>query len=548
MKIMSKCGRRMFVMTLLVGGCWATGAAQGYRDVTAEALVNPSFELSDASTVLSAATATNISEAYGWTLPTGTSNMAVADAATSAIGFTNNKGGVRPSEGSFFLWYRKGWGNLSTVVSTTMRPLAAGKYYVEVDYKAADYSNNNNHTTNGTKMSIAVTTADGQQLGQSTDARRAYSFANGSSNPGSDTYLVTAPWTRLGTFFTLKETGEAVLSIKAALANNGRSDICLDNVRVYRVDDDAVDGQTAFPLDVTGALANPSFEAGAGGTSWTAYSYNGWTVARSSGDVRADGGTYAQVFGDQLDGTRVFNAWDNSSTTDKSLSQQVNGLPAGRYRLQATVTGTTGAQFALFAGDSVRQVTVADGSTVQTESLCFDKATDDPITLGLRSTVFFKADNFRLTYLGKDVSQARAEYEQALALAQAVLGRAAELGDLTAAERAALAEAVSRQPEGTLEGYQEAADRLRQAAQALVQAEYEQVSKHYAAEMELGSWTNSNVTTNQGQHWDGSASSTIMSRKTDGATTHGRCRCARPSPCPPAATCCAPRAVTPRAT
>lgn len=513
MKIISRHGRRMFVLTLLVGGSWSVNLAQGYRDITTEALVNPSFEMSDATTPLSAATATDISETYGWTLPTGTSNMAVADATTTAIGFTNSKGGVNPSDGSFFLWYRKGWGNLSTAVSTTMRPLSPGKYYVEVDYKAADYSNNNKHTTNGTTMSIAVTDADGQSLGQSTDARRAHSFTNGSSNPGSDTYLVNAPWTRLGTFFTVKESGETTLTIKAALVNNGRSDICLDNVHVYRVDDDAADGQTAFPLDVTGTLANPSFEAGAGGTSWTAYSYNGWTVARTGSEVKADGGTYAQVYGNQLDGLRVFNAWDNSSTTDKTLSQQVNGLPAGRYRLQATVTGTTGAQFSLFAGDSVRKVTVADGNAVQTETLDFDKATDDPVSIGLRSTVFYKADNFRLTYLGKDVSQARAEYVQALALAQAVLDRAAALGELTAAEKTALQNIIEQQPETTLEGYQTAAASLRQAAQDLVRAEQEQVNRHYAAEMELGAWTNNNVTTNQGQHWDGSSTSSYYEQK-----------------------------------
>lgn len=513
MKIISKHGRRLLAMTLLASGCWTASVAQGYQDVTSEALVNPSFELSDASTPLSAATATNITEAYGWTLPSGTSNMAVADATTTAIGFTNNKGGVRPSDGSFFLWYRKGWGNLSTAVSTTTRPLVAGKYYVEVDYKAADYSNNNNHATNGTRLSIVVTDADGQSLGQSSDARRAYSFANGSSNPGSDTYLVSAPWTHLGAFFTVKEAGAVILSIKAALTNNGRSDLCLDNVRVYRVDDDTADGLTPLPLDVTGTLANPSFEAGAGGTSWTAYSYNGWTVARTGSEIKADGGTYAQVFADQIDGTRVFNAWDNSSTTDKTLSQQVNGLPAGRYRLQATVTGSTGGAFSLFAGDSVRQVTVADGATVQTEVLDFSKSADEPISVGLRSTVFYKADNFRLTYLGKDVSQARAEYETALALAQGVMANAAALGDLTATEKSALQAAIAQQPEATLSGYQEAAATLRQAAQALARGEYEQVNQHFAAEMELGAWTNSNVTTNQGQHWDGTSTTTYYEQK-----------------------------------
>ena len=513
MVLLNKYGLRQTALALLVCGFGMSAWAQGYRDVTSEALVNPSFELTAEATPLTAATATNIAEAYGWTLPTGTSNMAVADALTTAIGFTNGKGGVQPSEGTYFLWYRKGWGHLSTLVSTTTRTLSAGKYYVVVDYKAADYSNNNNHSTNGTKMNIVVTGADGQSLGQTAEARRAYSFANGSSNPGSDTYLAKAPWTPIGAFFTLHDEGVATISVKASLVNNGRSDICLDNMRVYRVDDETQADATPFPLDVTGMLANPSFEAGAGGTSWSSYSYNGWTVASNGSEIKADGGSFTTVYGDKLDGLRVFNAWDNSATTDKSLSQQVNGLPAGRYRLQVTVTGSAGKQFALFAGDSVRQVTVADANAVQTETLYFSKATDEPIALGLRSTVFYKADNFRLAYLGKDASQSRDEYEQALALAQQVYGRAVDLGDLTSTEKQALAEAIAATPEATLAGYQEAATRLLQAAQALVQAEYVQIGKQYGAEMELGAWTNNNVTTNQGQHWDGTSSSTYYEQK-----------------------------------
>lgn len=161
----------------------------------------------------------------------------------------------------------------------------------------------------------------------------------------------------------------------------------------------------------------------------------------------------------------------------------------------------------------MRQVTVADANAVQTETLYFSKATDEPIALGLRSTVFYKADNFRLAYLGKDASQSRDEYEQALALAQQVYGRAVDLGDLTSTEKQALAEAIAATPEATLAGYQEAATRLLQAAQALVQAEYVQIGKQYGAEMELGAWTNNNVTTNQGQHWDGTSSSTYYEQK-----------------------------------
>lgn len=118
MKLFTKHSRRALVLSLLVCGSWGVTLAQGYKDVTAQVLVNPSFELSDVGTSLPGATANDLTEAYGWTLPPGTSNMAVADAATTAVGFTNNKGGVSPSDGSFFLWFRKGWGNLQTVVST----------------------------------------------------------------------------------------------------------------------------------------------------------------------------------------------------------------------------------------------------------------------------------------------------------------------------------------------------------------------------------------------------------------------------------------------
>ncbi len=489
--------------------------AQGYRDVTAEALVNPSFELAADGASLPAASETAISEAYGWTLPTSTSNMALADATTTAIGFTNSKGGVTPAEGNRFLWYRKGWANLATTVTTTTRPLSAGKYYVCVDYKAADYSNNNKHTTNGTTMNISVTDAAGQTVGQTAEARRAHSFTNGSSNPGTDTYLVQVGWTPMGCFFTLAEDGTATIAIGASLVNNGRSDICLDNMHIYRIDDTTATGDdTPFPLDATGMLANPSFEAGAGGTSWTNYSLNGWTVAKTGSEIKAESGsTYTAVYGTALHGLRICNAWDGSATTDKTLQQQVSGLPAGRYRLEATVTGSEGTQMNLFAGNDTHAITIGSGDTVQTEALEFAKTDDLPLALGLQSTVFYKADNFRLYYLGKDAEQASDEYAEALALAQQVLARAANLGDLTAAERTALAEAIATEPEQSQTGYLSAAQALREAAQALATAEDRQVADHYAAVMPLASWTQTNVTTNKGQHWDGTSTTTYYEQK-----------------------------------
>ena len=65
MVLLNKYGLRQTALALLVCGFGMPAWAQGYRDVMPEALVNPSFELSAEAPPLTAATATNIAEAYG---------------------------------------------------------------------------------------------------------------------------------------------------------------------------------------------------------------------------------------------------------------------------------------------------------------------------------------------------------------------------------------------------------------------------------------------------------------------------------------------------
>ena len=393
---------RRTLIGLFCGIPFVTSYGQGFCDVTEQALLNPSFELQADGSAFTAPIAKTITTLYGWTVPTP-QEQSIANATSREVGFTSDKGGVVPSNGSFFFWNRKGWGSASGSLSTTTRTLEAGKYYVVFDYKAADYSNNNNQSNNGTTLQLVVSSTDGTVLVSATEARRSYSVANNGANPGADTYMKDSPWVPMGTMFTMPSDGKAVITVNQKLVNSGRSDVCYDNFRLYRVYDSGGSNITSFPLDITGTLANPSFEAGASGDSWQKYSYNGWTVAKTDGDILATSGeSFVSVYGQQLHGLRIFNAWDGSATTSKRLSQTVSGLPIGKYRLSATVTGYTGNQFALFAGKTTQQVTVENQDAVQTVTLDFEKGNTSDLEVGIDATVFFKADNFRLEYLGYD--------------------------------------------------------------------------------------------------------------------------------------------------
>lgn len=380
--------------------CFLSSLAQGYKEITSSALLNPSFELKADGQSYTAAIAKTVTGVYGWQIPTP-QEQSIADETSTEVGFTNGAGGVKASQGRFFFWNRKGWGSATGTLSTTTNTLEAGKYYVEFYYKAADYSNNNNHSQSGTTMQLMVNDENGSNLVSTTIARRSFSMVNNSSNPGDNTYMKDSPWVPMGTFFIMDNAGKAVITVVQNMKNNGRSDICYDNFRLFRIYDSGDMENTAFPLDVTGTIANPSFEAGATGSDWAQYSYNGWNVAKAGGEIKATSAeSYVSVYGDKLHGRTVFNAWDNSSTTNKKLSQSVGGLPLGNYRLTATVTGYTGNSFSLFADNTSKMIIVESGDAVQTEILEFTKTKNSAIEIGVNSDVFFKADNFRLEYMG----------------------------------------------------------------------------------------------------------------------------------------------------
>ncbi len=400
-----KINKQLKTLTLFIATSFTMNAwSQGFKDITSEALTNPSFELSAEGVNYESTVVQKLTSLYGWEIPTP-QEQSIANATSTEIGFANNgAGGVNPSDGNFFFWCRKGWGNASGALTTTTATLEAGTYYVEFDYKLADYANNNNYKNLGSTMNVAVKLGE-TELVATTLAKRGYAITNSSSNPGNNTYMIDAPWTKMGAMFTLPSDGAATITVNQNLVNSGRSDVCYDNFKLYRVYDEEENGATAFPLDVTGYIANPSFEAGGESDN---YSYHGWTVAKTGGeiDVRTTG---TEVFGENLDGIRIFNAWDNSSTNDKSISQVVAGLPLGKYKLTAYIGGYKGNSMSLFAGENSVVVAMEEGtsgeSNAQFAELSFTKKNAEDLTIGIQSTVFYKADNFRLYYLGVDLSE-----------------------------------------------------------------------------------------------------------------------------------------------
>ena len=429
------------LMALFVASAFAVNVgAQGFKDITSEALENPSFELSAEGVNYESTVVKNLTSLYGWEIPTP-QEQSIANATSTEIGFTNNgKGGVKPSDGNFFFWCRKGWGNANGSLTTTTAELEAGTYYVEFDYKLADYTNNNNYKNLGSAMNVVVKSGE-TQLVATTLAKRGYAIANNGSNPGNDTYMIDAPWTKMGAMFELTANGTATITVNQNLKNSGRSDVCYDNFKLYRVYFDVEEDATEFPLEVTGYIANPSFEAGSPSDN---YSYQGWTVAKTGGeiDVRTSG---TNVFGDNLDGIKIFNAWDNSSTNDKSISQVIAGLPVGKYKLTAYIGGYKGTSMSLFAGENNVTVAMEEGtggeSNAQFAELSFTKKSLDDLKIGINSTVFYKADNFRLYYLGEDLSIYQNAYTEALNAAVAAKDNE-EYVNIAGVEKNDLADAI----------------------------------------------------------------------------------------------------------
>ena len=394
-------------------------------DVTNQYLVNPSFEvLKAADGEKEVAVKASLTDGlYGWEVVAMSHYCVESYESGSSTGFPaegeNYPPKVQAAAGTYYYFNRQGWADkYSELKTTTSKALPVGRYYAEIYYKAADYSNNNNAARNGTTIGIDVLDADGNKLGATTDVRRSYSLANNDSNPLSDAYIVNAPWTKLGVYFEVTEETKTTISLIQNMKNSGRSDILWDDLKLY-----ALDGET---LDVTGLIANPSFEAG---------NTNGWSVASGASDTGAKLNSNPTYTMEGADGLYVFNTWNGSTHNGGYYVQQaLDNLPAGWYELTAALASDENKVITLTAGDASGDYTaidkeIAEDKTVATKLLPGSSS----LLIKASSSSWFKADNFRLTYRPfTEEELAEAAAEAAKVALQNAITAARELMERTA--------------------------------------------------------------------------------------------------------------------
>lgn len=154
--------------------------------------------------------------------------------------------------------------------------------------------------------------------------------------------------------------------------------------------------------DFTDAIVDNSFELGLG----YGWSYN----AKGDTGVKENSNKTYQAAG--CDGALLFNTWDGDNW-GSSVTQTISDLPVGRYRLEALVTSFKDSRLWLFVNNDHTSLVNPNEKTVfNSMQLEFDVTEEgiDVVFGAIAGTTdniddagdrWYKADNFRLTYLGE---------------------------------------------------------------------------------------------------------------------------------------------------
>jgi hypothetical protein len=153
-------------------------------------------------------------------------------------------------------------------------------------------------------------------------------------------------------------------------------------------------------IDFTSNIVNPSFEK---------KNTSGWTVGKREGvttvSVVKDGTQFDSYRAVGLDGSYMFQSLIAADSTSVSLTQVVEGLPRGYYRLTAMLGTDDHSSVTLFAGDMTATVEGHPfGSLYLTEAvidsikvMADEGQTTGTLTIGVKEGRWYKADNFTLT-------------------------------------------------------------------------------------------------------------------------------------------------------
>lgn len=314
-------------LKLLLVACALLGASQTWAqtDVTATYITNPSFESDGAITASNGALAIT-----GWTQSDPTSsfnNTGCYDASTNIP--TQGTVTVTPSDGTYFLFFRKGWAQNTYTFTSEAAKLPSGKYKLSVDYKMVEgYDNTQN---NSTTVTISAKNGD-TTLGTATGNTK-----TNVSGGGAYTYLNTADWSTVTAEFSLDEETNATFVIALKAGGQRRSDFVVDNVKLLY---EAVVRPTAIGLNET------SLALSVGGTATLAPSYTP-TNANTDTDI----------------------TWESS---DVNVAAVANGVVTAVGPGSATITATTANNVS-----ATCSVTVTDVTAATAPSFCSEIAAGD---------------------------------------------------------------------------------------------------------------------------------------------------------------------------
>lgn len=251
---------------------------------------------------------------------------------------------------------------------------------------------------------------------------------------GSTCSDVSTEWMSGGTGWTTHTISFAVTSETSAKISlglgSGSTNIGHANTPVlyvshlkltYKTFDDV---SAENPADFTSVLVNPSFETG---------DMTGWSVPKYSSDTKVcpnSNGTYTTS---GVDGSYLFNTWWQGVP----ITQTVTNLPNGIYQLNVLVAsgdgnGSTPDIYLLANGEHSEVNTISDGINSVFHDFSYEfKVLNGQATIGVvggnddgtynaDGHWWYKADNFRLTYKGADISLELEALEVNLATAKAI--------------------------------------------------------------------------------------------------------------------------------
>lgn len=196
----------------------------------------------------------------------------------------------------------------------------------------------------------------------------------------------------------LDEYGQAALNISSyeSMYNNKSltSDGKAEAAAVRSALQSAAKAQKTVNADMTYAITNPNFETG---------DYTGWTCS-TGGDTKAaaqENWTYA-VAGS--DGRYLFNTWADGSTA-QALTQTVTGLANGTYTLTAMVASDSGNNIKLTANGVSTTIPTNTANSLAVYPTVECEVTDGTMNIEVVgvNNIWYKADDFRLTYLGREL-------------------------------------------------------------------------------------------------------------------------------------------------